>query len=134
MEAMATEPAIGTRIKRARERKRWTQRHLAGLVGVSQKTIDNWENGRTEPRSSIGALEEVLGVRLSGEPEPQPAIPKSLLREIENTDGLTPDERQAVIAAVKRTLATERGAPAAASSAPAPAAPPAEPERRRQAS
>lgn len=110
MEAMATEPAIGTRIKRARERKRWTQKQLAGKIGVSQKTVDNWENGRTSPKSSIGALEDVLGVSLDSEPEPQPEIPQSLLREIMNTDGLTPDERQAVIRAVEETLATERGA------------------------
>lgn len=61
---MATD--LGTTIKRARERKRWTQQQLAEAVGVSQKTIDNWENGRTEPRSSLGALEVVLDVNLSG--------------------------------------------------------------------
>jgi transcriptional regulator with XRE-family HTH domain len=110
MEGMATEPAIGTRIKRARERKRWTQRHLAELIGVSQKTIDNWENGRTEPKSSIGALEEVLGVSLDGTPDPGPEISGELLRAIMSEDGLTPRERQAVIDAVRETLATERGA------------------------
>src|ERR1044071_6878196 len=62
---MATE--IGTRIKRAREHKRWTQRQLADALQVNVKTVDNWENGRTSPRSSIGALEEVLEVSLSGE-------------------------------------------------------------------
>lgn len=107
MEGMATD--IGTRIKRARERKRWTQRHLADLAGVSQKTVDNWENGRTQPKSSIGALEELLGVSLDAE-QPEPAIPKSLLRAIETDDGLTPEERHAVIEAVRETLATERGA------------------------
>lgn len=110
---MATEPALGTRIKRARERKRWTQRKLAELVGVSQKTIDNWEHGRTEPKSSLGALEEVLGVSLDAEAAPGPAIPRTLLREIMQADGLTPEERQAVIRAVEETLATERGGPSA---------------------
>jgi transcriptional regulator with XRE-family HTH domain len=70
---MATEPLIGTKIKRARERKRWTQRQLAGAVGVNVKTIDNWENDRTAPRNSIGALEQVLGIDLTGgEPAPGP--------------------------------------------------------------
>ena len=59
---MATD--IGTRIKRARERKRWTQRQLADALEVDRKTVDNWENGRTRPARSIGALEDVLGVRL----------------------------------------------------------------------
>lgn len=105
---MATEPAIGTRIKRARERKRWTQRQLADALHVNIKTVDNWENGRTSPRSSIGALEDVLGVRLDG-PEPEPAVPKSLARAIMQEDGLTPEERQAVLNAVRDTLASERG-------------------------
>lgn len=65
---MATR-SLGPVIKRARERRRWTQRQLASALGVSVKTIDNWENDRTEPRSSAGALEEVLGIDLNG---PQP--------------------------------------------------------------
>lgn len=100
---------IGTRIKRARERRRWSQQRLADELEVNRKTVDNWENGRTSPKSSIGALEEVLGVSLDGEPEPEPRIPKSLYRDVMNTDGLTPEERQAVIGAIERTL---RGEPA----------------------
>ena len=63
---MATDPAIGVAIRRARERKRWTQRQLADAIRVNIKSVDNWENGRTHPRSSIGALESVLGVDLTG--------------------------------------------------------------------
>jgi transcriptional regulator with XRE-family HTH domain len=54
-------PPIGIKIKRARERLRLTQEDLAGRVGVSQKTIDNWEHDRSYPRSAIGALEAILG-------------------------------------------------------------------------
>lgn len=59
---------LGTRIKRARERLRWTQRQLADAVGVNVKTVDNWENGRSSPRNRLGSLEAVLGIDLSGEP------------------------------------------------------------------
>lgn len=52
---------LGTRIKRARELRRWSQQRLADTLGVNRKTVDNWENGRTYPRSSIGALEGALG-------------------------------------------------------------------------
>jgi transcriptional regulator with XRE-family HTH domain len=72
---MAT--GIGTRIKRARERKRWTQRQLADALGVDRKTVDNWENGRTRPASSIGAIEDVLGVSLS-EDAGAPEVPREL--------------------------------------------------------
>ena len=63
--------SLGTRIKRARERKRWTQQELADRVGVNRKTVDNWENERAIPRSSIGALEHVLGEDFNG-PPPDP--------------------------------------------------------------
>jgi transcriptional regulator with XRE-family HTH domain len=61
MAGMATETSLGTRIKRARERLRWTQRQLADALGVNIKTIDNWENDRRKPRSAMGALEATLG-------------------------------------------------------------------------
>lgn len=111
MMSMATEPAIGTRIKRARERKRWTQKRLADEIGVSQKTIDNWENGRTEPKSSIGALEEVLGVRLDAEPEePEMPTPEELERLVDHIHEVLAD-RPAVAAqmedALRKTVAGE---------------------------
>lgn len=63
--------SLGTRIKRARERRRWTQQELADRLSVDRKTVDNWENGRTTPRSSLGALEEALG-NLTGDEEARP--------------------------------------------------------------
>lgn len=116
---MATEPAIGTRIRRARERRRWSQQRLADELQVNRKTIDNWENGRTSPRSSIGALEEVLGVRLDGEPEPPPGISDDLRAAVMSDPELTESEREAVLLAMKRQIAIERGWEA---SSPAPGA------------
>src|SRR5271166_2858409 len=69
---MDASPPIGLKIKRARERLRWSQAKLAAEIGVSQKTIDNWEHYKRYPRSAIGALEEVLGIRFDDEPEPGP--------------------------------------------------------------
>lgn len=96
MSGMATGP--GSRIKRARERMRWTQKELADQLGVDRKTVDNWENGRTRPRSSAGAIEAVLGIRLDGPDDPPPAsepvIPPDLERRLAQ---LTPDERAYVV-------------------------------------
>jgi transcriptional regulator with XRE-family HTH domain len=79
MWAMAAE-SLGTRIRRARERKRWSQQKAAEALGVALRTYGSWERGETTPRSSIGALEEVLGVSLTDHAEPQD--PKELeLRE-----------------------------------------------------
>jgi putative transcriptional regulator len=38
-------PAV---IKRLRENQGWTQRELADRCGVSIRTVENWEQGRTK--------------------------------------------------------------------------------------
>ena len=63
------ERRIGMIIRRARERRRWTQADLAKEVGVSRASVDAWENDRTYPRNRIGALEQVLGIRLDDTPD-----------------------------------------------------------------
>jgi transcriptional regulator with XRE-family HTH domain len=98
MGGMATETRIGTTIKRARERKRWSQRQLAAALGVDRKSIDNWEHDRTYPRSSIGALEEVLGIRLGGEPAAAELAPEDDWEAAVLTDrDLPPEMKRALI-------------------------------------
>jgi transcriptional regulator with XRE-family HTH domain len=75
-EGMSTRPRIGTVIRRARERKRMRQQDLADAIGVSRTTVDAWENNRSYPRSSIGALETVLEIALDGD---QPAAAPGLV-------------------------------------------------------
>lgn len=95
---MAT--ALGTTIKRARERRRWTQQQLADAVGVSQKTVDNWENNRTLPKSSLGAIESILGVNLSnGSGVVTFATSDEAL--IWSLDRFSEDERRALIRALR---------------------------------
>jgi transcriptional regulator with XRE-family HTH domain len=136
MSGMAmTPPSLGARIRRARERRQLSQEDLARAVGASVRAVGDWENNRRKPRNRLGALEEVLGVSLDGEPEPEPAIPKSLLRDIMQAEGLTDGERHAVIAAVERTLRGEPAAPPPPAGGASGAAPGhAGPERRRPAS
>ncbi|HEY1705931.1 MAG TPA: helix-turn-helix transcriptional regulator [Trebonia sp.] len=102
---MATD--LGTRIKRARERKRWSQQRLADALGVDRKTVDNWENGRTKPRSSVGALEEVLGVSLAEGTGPEADIMPPGLRE--HVREIFPDRERAerVEAAIEAALRGE---------------------------
>jgi transcriptional regulator with XRE-family HTH domain len=88
----ADDPPIGTWIKRERERQRWTQLELAKRVKVDRKTIDNWENHRSRPRSSIGALEDAFGAAYPGTPAAK--IPADLQRRL---DALTDDERAYVV-------------------------------------
>ncbi len=72
VDGMAADTRIGTKIRRARERKRMSQQDLADVLGVSRSAVNAWERGRAHPRSSIGALEEVLGIVLDGEAEDAP--------------------------------------------------------------
>ena len=49
------------------ERKRMDQVQLARALGVSRSAVNAWINDRTYPLNSVGALEDVLGVSLTGE-------------------------------------------------------------------
>lgn len=68
---MAPNPRIGTKIRRAMERKRMNQGQLAERLGVSRSAVNAWINDRAWPQGSIGALEDILGISLdAGEPRP----------------------------------------------------------------
>ena len=61
---------IGRVIATARHRKRLTQMALAHKLGVSRSTVALWESGTHFPLRHLGAVEEVLGISLTGyEPE-----------------------------------------------------------------
>jgi transcriptional regulator with XRE-family HTH domain len=94
---------LGTRIRRARERRRWTQQQLADAVGWSLRAVSNWENGHRHPRGAIGKLEEVLGVDLSKESQD----PKELeLRE--SLSWMDEDEIEQVVYAYRQRRASGR--------------------------
>jgi transcriptional regulator with XRE-family HTH domain len=62
--------SLGNRIRSAREAAGLTREELAERAGVSARTLGNWERGTALPRTGLGALERVLGVRLrEGAPE-----------------------------------------------------------------
>jgi ribosome-binding protein aMBF1 (putative translation factor) len=60
---------LGIRIRRARERKRWTQQQLADKLGAAVRAVGSWERGESVPRNAIGALEELLSTDLTSEPQ-----------------------------------------------------------------
>ena len=64
--------AIGSYIARKRKEKNLTQEQLAEHIGVSNKTISKWENGKCMPDYSIlqklcDALHVTLPERMDGE-------------------------------------------------------------------
>lgn len=52
--------AFGERIRLERERAGLTQPQLGALVGVSGRTVGNWERGEASPRNSLARLMDVL--------------------------------------------------------------------------
>lgn len=92
---------------------------LADAAGIDPKTLYNLEvKGRWPIAVTRARIEEALGwpsgeieriASQAPEEEPEPAIPQSLVHEIMETEGLTDEERIAVIAAIDNTLAKERG-------------------------
>src|SRR5262249_27062052 len=78
---------LGVRIRRARERKRWSQEELAAALDVGARSVGRWERGEAVPRSSIGALEQVLGGDLSDDAEALDATERALM----SIDGLPPE-------------------------------------------
>jgi transcriptional regulator with XRE-family HTH domain len=75
---------LGTRIRRAREAKGWSQEDLARALpkrpdgrGTGTRSIGRWERGETVPRGALGALEVVLApyFTVNGTPPPPPTDP-----------------------------------------------------------
>lgn len=62
---MASEPRLGTKIRRAIERRRMTQQQVADALGVSRSAVNAWVNGRAVPMNAIGALEALLDANLT---------------------------------------------------------------------
>ena len=44
---------IGLYLKELRKEKKMTQEQVAGLFGVSQRSVSRWENGKTLPDISL---------------------------------------------------------------------------------
>lgn len=99
---MTNPPSLGVRIRRARERAKLSQEELAKAVGASVRAVGDWENDRRKPRNRLGALEDVLGISLDGEPEPADPMPPGLRKAIK--DELSPEAAARVAAAVEAAL------------------------------
>ena len=93
MQAMATDSAIGTRIRKRRQVLGMTQDEFAARLNVSRSTVANWESGKHFPLRYLGLVEEVLGVSLDEAEEPL-EIPPDLQELLDN---LTDRQREYVI-------------------------------------
>jgi transcriptional regulator with XRE-family HTH domain len=104
-------PKIGRIIKRARERKRMSQAQAAAELGVSRSALNAWENDRAYPRSSIGAMEELYGIVIDGEPEPPPPelpTPAEMDRLRDHIREVLGDKAGTAIDAIDRAVAKDR--------------------------
>jgi transcriptional regulator with XRE-family HTH domain len=99
---MAPQPRIGTRLRRAIERKRMDQADVARALGVSRSAVNAWVCDRAYPRSAIGALEALLDVDLTS-PEGGEVYTDAAELAIWDLpeDELTEDEKRDLIAKLR---------------------------------
>lgn len=81
----------GDEVRQARERRGWTQEQLASRLGVTQRSVGNWERGDV-PAGKEARLREVLGDSLTpgGNPLAQAsdlALISELARRLEARTG-----------------------------------------------
>lgn len=72
----------GEEIRAARERAGLTQGQLAQRLGVTQRTVGNWERGATVPKSRAAAIRAFLAPGNAYEPGLHSASDAELLAEI----------------------------------------------------
>jgi len=72
----------GEGVRQARERAQLTQEQLAKLLGVSARTIGNWERGETVPRNRAAAVQAALGLDEEEGPLLRQASDAELLAEV----------------------------------------------------
>lgn len=89
---------LGQRLRDARERAGLTQQQVANEIGVSLRTVGNWERGETVPQNRLAKLEDLLSVQLRpNAPALRPVYGTRPQREVlELPPGLTPRQRDAV--------------------------------------
>jgi len=73
---------------------------------VSPTSVANWERGASYPKKRWGLVEQVLGITLDGDPEPEPDIMPPGLRE-RVREILPPDRAKVVEAAIEAALRGE---------------------------
>lgn len=62
---MSTDVALGNRLSDTREIKRYSTLEIAQKIGVTEKTIQKWESGKSKPRANkLQMLSGILGVPL----------------------------------------------------------------------
>jgi transcriptional regulator with XRE-family HTH domain len=64
MARMASRPRIGGIIRDAMEREHMDQIQLARALDVSRSAVNAWINDRAWPMNRIGALEDLLGIKI----------------------------------------------------------------------
>ncbi len=124
---MATDHAIGTRIKKRRQVLHLRQRQLADLVGVDRTAVSNWERGKHLPTRYLGALEDVLGISLDEDDGHARIISPELRRLIAETLSGDTEAQRRVIGLLEGTLVWPEPEPSAPQAESAPG------ERNRQA-
>ena len=115
----------GRQLRRARERRGWTQEELAAQLGATFRSVGNWERGEV-PANRQERIRQVLGGDLEEDPDQSGnplasysnlALASELLRRLETAerressdDRQSEDQKMGVSTQDDMTLAARRGA------------------------
>jgi transcriptional regulator with XRE-family HTH domain len=72
----------GEQIRTARDAAGMTQQELATQLGVTQRTVGNWERGENIPRNREPLLRRILAAHLEGGAPPSPMLERATDMEL----------------------------------------------------
>lgn len=105
---------IGTRLRRLRHLRDWTQEELAAQAGISKRNISRYESGNVEPRkSTLLKLAQVLDVtceELTGSEPINSELPDDpeLIQVIRGLAELPGDKKEALLKVINIVIREHR--------------------------
>ncbi len=111
MQNKAFRKALGSRLKQLRKQKRWSQKELAGKVGVRFQQLNKYESGLNIPPAEILVrLSDALGTSvdylLTGNPiEDSPLASSRLFQRFKMLEEMNPNHQEAIITLIDAMIA-----------------------------
>lgn len=110
----ALRKALGGRIKALRKQKRWSQKELAGKLGLRFQQLNKYESGLNVPPVDMlialaDALEVTTDYLLTGNPvEDSPLSNSRLFRRFKELEQFSQDDQETVIKVIDAMIAKHR--------------------------
>ncbi|MCW8929096.1 MAG: helix-turn-helix domain-containing protein [Gammaproteobacteria bacterium] len=114
MQDTALRKAFGTRVKKLRKQKHWTQKELAAKVDIRYQLLNKYESGQHIPPASTlinlaDALDTTIDYLLTGNPiESSPLSNTFLFKRFKEIESFNKEEQDTVITLIDAMIAKHR--------------------------